>query len=480
MYGARLALKEWMGQAEPNKHGLRTTLALPFKISEPNKKPGLRCRTGIKITTVRTGGAELERKQNSKVGRVNLASFKWKDAKDNKNCSALELGKSSSTVMHFQGKCSPYRLPNSIWWRAISQSIKGDNQRYRAMMKGRWSVGKSTVNPQEDADLPLASGQTINTGNYIIKLGFGTLAQISYSVLDTGSIIAWIPCNPCSSCSSGLQLFEPSKSSTYKYFACASQECQSLGLCENNSNDVNCSFGQIYGDQSEVDELLSSETLSVGSPPVEDFVFGCANAVSGLIQRLSVPGLVGFGRDPLSFVSQTDTLYDSTFSYCLPSLFSSAFAGSLLLGKGALSATGLQFTPLLSNARGDVHLGSGDRKREYPYNAMRDSFRRQLSNLTLASPSSPFDTCYNKPSGEVEFPLITLHFDDSLDFTLPLDNILYPGNEDSSVLCLALSLPPGGGDAVFSIIGNYQQQNFRIVHDVTGSRLGIARENCDG
>ncbi|GLJ14251.1 hypothetical protein SUGI_0229070 [Cryptomeria japonica] len=422
--------------------------------------------------------------ENIKVGRVNLASFKWKDAKDNKNCSALELGKSSSTVMHIQGKCSPYRLPNSTWWRAISESIKGDNQRYRAMMKGGWSVGKSTVNPQEDADLPLASGQAINTGNYIIKLGFGTPVQISYSVLGTGNIIAWIHCNPCSSCSSGLQLFKPSKSSTYKYFTCASQECQSLGLCENNSNDVNCSFGQIYGDQSEVDELLSSETLSVGSPPVEDFVFGCANAVSGLIQRLLVPGLVGFGRDPLSFVSQTDTLYDSTLSYCLPSLFSSAFTGSLLLGKGALSATGLQFTPLLSNARYpyfyyvglngisvgeelvsmpegtftlDQATGRGSiidsgtvitRLVEPAYNAMRDSFRRQLSNLTLASPSSPFDTCYNKPSGKVEFPLITLHFDDSLDFTPPLDNILYPGNEDGSVLCLAFSLPPGGGDAV--------------------------------
>ncbi|GLJ14280.1 hypothetical protein SUGI_0229560 [Cryptomeria japonica] len=247
-----------MGQAEPNKHGLRTMLALPFKISDPNKKFGLRCMTGIKITTAGTGGAELERKQNSKVGRVNLASFKWKDSKDNKNCSALELGKSSLTVMHIQGKCSPYRLPNSTWWRAISESIKGDNQRYRAMMKGGWSVGKSTVIPQEDTDLPLASGQAINTGNYITKLGFGTPAQISYTVLDTDSIIAWITYNPCSSCSSGLQLFETSKSSTYKYFTYASQECQSVGLCKNTSNDVNCSFGQIYGDQSEVDGLSAS------------------------------------------------------------------------------------------------------------------------------------------------------------------------------------------------------------------------------
>ncbi|GLJ14258.1 hypothetical protein SUGI_0229170 [Cryptomeria japonica] len=159
--------------------------------------------------------------------------------------------------------------------------------------------------------------------------------------------VACIPCNPCSSCSS--EQFEPSMSSTYKYLNCASQQCQSLGACPNNDNNVNCTRTQEYGDKSEVDELTSSETLTVGSQPVEDFVFGCASAASGLIQRS--PGLVGFGRDALSFVSQTTMPYDSTFSYCLPSLFSSAFTGSLLLGKGALSAQGLKFTPLLTNAK---------------------------------------------------------------------------------------------------------------------------------
>ncbi|GLJ14244.1 hypothetical protein SUGI_0228950 [Cryptomeria japonica] len=344
--------------------------------------------------------------ENSKVARVNLASFTWKDAEDNKNCSAGELETSSLSVMHIQGKCSPFRLPNSSWWKAISESIKGDTQRYRAMVKGGWSAGKS--------------------------MSF-------YTVLDTGSYIAWIPCNPCSGCSSGQ--YEPSRSSTYKYLTCASQLCQSLGVCENNDNNVNCSRTQGYGDKSEVDELISSETLNVGSQPVEDFVFGCASAARGLTQ--STPGLTGFGKDPLTFVSQTATLYDSMFSYCLPSLFSSAFTGSLLLGKGALSAQGLKLTPLLSSAvnpyfhyvglngisvgeelvsiplgtlsldestgRGSI-IDSGTvitRLVEPAYNAMRDSFRRQLSNLTMASSTEPFDTYHNKPSSELVFPHIT-------------------------------------------------------------------------
>ncbi|GLJ14278.1 hypothetical protein SUGI_0229540 [Cryptomeria japonica] len=418
--------------------------------------------------------------ENSKVARVNLASFTWKDAENNKNCSAGELETSSLSVMHIQGKCSPFRLPNSSWWKAISESIKGDTQHYRAMVKGGWSAGKTMFNPQEDADLPLASGQAINTRNYIIKLGFG-------------------------------------KSSTYNYLTCASQQCQSLPVCTNNNdNTVNCTRTQGYVDGSKLQELLSSETLSVGSQPVENFVFGCANAVSGLIQSLSSPGLVGFGKDPLSFVSQTATLYDSTFSYCLPSLFSSAFTGSLKLGKGALSAPGLKFTPLLSNAvnpyfyyvglngisvgeelvsippgtlsldestgRGTI-IDSGTvitQLVEPAYNAMRDSFRRQLSNLTMASSTEPFDTCYNKPSSELVFPHITLHFDDGLDLILPVESTLYPADEEGSVLCLAFALPPGGADDVLSIFGNYQQQKLRIVHDIAGSRLGIASENCDG
>ncbi|GLJ14252.1 hypothetical protein SUGI_0229080 [Cryptomeria japonica] len=68
--------------------------------------------------------------ENSKVARVNLASFTWKDAEDNKNCSPGGLETSSLSVMRIQGKCSPFRLPNSSWWKAISESIKGDTQRY--------------------------------------------------------------------------------------------------------------------------------------------------------------------------------------------------------------------------------------------------------------------------------------------------------------------------------------------------------------
>ncbi|XP_057867173.1 aspartyl protease AED1-like [Cryptomeria japonica] len=159
-------------------------------------------------------------------------------------------------------------------------------------------------------------------------------------------------------------------SSTYKYLNCASQQCQSLGACPNNDNNVNCTRTQEYGDKSEVDELTSSETLTVGSQPVEDFVFGCASAASGLIQRS--PGLVGFGRDALSFVSQTTMPYDK-----LVSIPEGTFTFNKSTGSGTIIDSGTVITRLVEPA----------------YNSMRDTFSRQLSNLTQASPTELFDTC---------------------------------------------------------------------------------------
>ncbi|GLJ14248.1 hypothetical protein SUGI_0229010 [Cryptomeria japonica] len=276
------------------------------------------------------------------------------------------------------------------------------------MVKGGWSAGKSMVNLQEDADLPASTVSSIPAAT---APGF---PAIHAPVVQVGS--------NCSSPASRLPI--------------------SIG--SNNDNNVNCSLPLRYCDQSELDKILSSETLcglsdssgfclrmcellEVISPAARLQFAGSStltpehavppfytNAVSGVIQSLSFPGFVGFGKEPLSFVSQTATLYDSTFSYCFPSLFSSAFTGSLLLGKGAVSASGLKFTPLLSNARYpyfyyvglngisvgdelvsipegtltlDESMGRGTiidsgtvitRLVEPAYNAMRDSFRRRF------------------------------------------------------------------------------------------------------
>lgn len=61
-------------------------------------------------------------------------------------------------------------------------------------------------------------------------------------------------------------------------------------------------------------------------------------------------GLLGLGRGSLSLLSQTQNLYQSTFSYCLPSFKSLNFSGSLRLGPVAQPKR-IKYTPLLRNPR---------------------------------------------------------------------------------------------------------------------------------
>uniref|UniRef100_A0A0D6QT68 Peptidase A1 domain-containing protein n=1 Tax=Araucaria cunninghamii TaxID=56994 RepID=A0A0D6QT68_ARACU len=447
--------------------------------------------------------------QSSGVVKVSLKSLQFLDG-DQGDCSAASTAESGFSLSHIDGKCSPFRSAGSTWRDSIFRSIERDAQRYRALTQRGVSVNMPSVSTQADTDEPLGSGPS---ANYIIKLGFGMPAQSLYTVVDTGSDIAWIPCSFCTDCpQNASQRFDPSKSPSFKFLGCSSQECQALGRSSNCSN-FNCSVTQAYGDGSQVDELLSTDTVALGSQAIDNFIFGCASSLQGLIR--TSPGLVGFGRDALSFVSQTASFYNKIFSYCLPSVGSSTFTGSLHLGNGALDVSSLHFTPLLTNAANpsfyyvglngisindelvsvppgtfdlDNSNGKGTiidsgtvitRLVQPAYNAMRDSFRRHMTNLSMANSTSSFDTCYNFPEGEVEVPQITLHFDGGLDWVLPAENSLIATSSSSRVACLAFALPPGNSaSSVMSIIGNFQQQNFRIVHDLPGSRLGIAPENC--
>eukprot|EP01018_Ginkgo_biloba_P029539 Gb_22665 [translate_table: standard] len=411
----------------------------------------------------------------------------------------------SFRLLHLHGKCSPFRTHNTTWPTIVFEAIKRDVDRYKFLHRSLDRILPTDVNE------PVASGQTFGTGNYIIKTAYGTPAQSFYQIIDTGSDVTWIPCNRCSGCDSKASSpFDSSKSSSYRALACTSAQCLQVSR---NRECVNseCNFKQAYGDGSMFQAVLSSENLTLGSDSVPDFIFGCVHVQTGLLR--SAPGLVGLGRQPISFLSQTAKLHNNTFSYCLPSIMSSAFSGSLRLGKGVTSAPGLKYTQLLTNPAmpsfyyvGLEGISVGDERVTIPpgtfaldpstgggiiidsgtvisrlvrpaYNAMREAFRRKLSGVPSGPTSSElFDTCYDVSSGTVDFPSVTLHFAGDLDLKLPRENSIIPQNSERKVECLAFAVPPG--ELALSVFGNYQQQNWRIVYDVPQSRLGIAAERC--
>lgn len=93
---------------------------------------------------------------------------------------------------------------------------------------------------------------------------------------------------------------------------------------------------------------LVQDTLTLATDPVPGYTLGCIQKTTGG----SVPqqGLLGLGRGPLSLLAQTQNLYRSTFSYCLPSFKALNFTGSLRLGPVAQPKR-IKFTPLLRNPR---------------------------------------------------------------------------------------------------------------------------------
>lgn len=93
---------------------------------------------------------------------------------------------------------------------------------------------------------------------------------------------------------------------------------------------------------------MVQDTVTLATDPIPDYTFGCVAKTTGA----SAPpqGLLGLGRGPLSLLSQTQNLYQSTFSYCLPSFKSLNFSGSLRLGPVAQPIR-IKYTPLLKNPR---------------------------------------------------------------------------------------------------------------------------------
>ncbi|KAJ1426950.1 Xylanase inhibitor, C-terminal [Sesbania bispinosa] len=381
---------------------------------------------------------------------------------------------------HFHGKrvssnCKPRTKPGCSSWIA-------------------WWLGGSIV--------PIASGrQIIQSPTYIVRAKIGTPPQTLLLAMDTSNDAAWIPCTACDGCSSTL--FAPEKSTTFKNVSCAAPECKQV---PNPSCGVSaCTFNLTYGSSSIAANLVQ-DTVTLATDPVPGYTFGCVSKTTGT----SAPpqGLLGLGRGPLSLLSQTQNLYQSTFSYCLPSFKSLNFSGSLRLGPVAQPIR-IKYTPLLRNPRRSslyyVNLvairvgrkivdippealafnpttGAGTifdsgtvftRLVEPAYVAVRDEFRRRVgANLTVTSLGG-FDTCYTVP---IVAPTITLMFS-GMNVTLPQDNLLIHSTVGSTT-CLAMAAAPENVNSVLNVIANMQQQNHRVLFDVPNSRLGVARELC--
>jgi len=327
-------------------------------------------------------------------------------------------------------------------------------------------------------------------------------------VLDTGSDVVWLQCAPCRKCYTQTDhVFDPTKSRTYAGIPCGAPLCRRLDSPGCSNKNKVCQYQVSYGDGSFTFGDFSTETLTFRRNRVTRVALGCGHDNEGLFTGAA--GLLGLGRGRLSFPVQTGRRFNHKFSYCLVDRSASAKPSSVIFGDSAVSRTA-HFTPLIKNPKldtfyylellgisvggapvrglsaslfrldaagnGGVIIDSGTsvtRLTRPAYIALRDAFRIGASHLKRAPEFSLFDTCFDL-SGltEVKVPTVVLHFRGA-DVSLPATNYLIPVDNSGS-FCFAFAGTMSG----LSIIGNIQQQGFRISYDLTGSRVGFAPRGC--
>ncbi|KAL8248292.1 hypothetical protein R6Q59_005160 [Mikania micrantha] len=404
------------------------------------------------------------------------------------NCD-LTSQDSTLKVYHVSSPCSPFRPKTSLSWEEGVLQMQADDKT-RLMYLTSLVAGRSFI--------PIGSGrQIIQSPTYIVKASIGTPAQGLLMALDTSTDMALVPCAGCIGCSSST--YDSAKSVSFSSLTCGADQCKQVQ--SSSCPGTTCSMNMTYG-SSIITANLAQDNITLATDPVIGYSFGCIQKITG--GSFPPQGVLGLGRGLLSFVSQSKSLYTSTFSYCLPSFKSSNFSGTLRLGPYGQPKI-INYTPLLVNPKRSslyyvnlVGIKVGDTVVNIPpsalafnpntgggtiidsgtvftrlvdgaYIAVRDEFRRRLGTAVMSSLGG-FDTCYTATVGK-QVPTITFMFP-GVNMTLPQDNFLIHSSSGTTT-CLAMSASPA-----LNVIASMQQQNHRVVFDIPNSRLGISREIC--
>lgn len=267
---------------------------------------------------------------------------------------------------------------------------------------------------------------------------------------------------------------------------------------------TSCGYAALYGDLSYSGGLFGKDTLTLSPTDViKDFEFGCGQNSSGSFGEAA--GIIGLGRDELSFVEQSASQFGKYFSYCIPSTSSSP--GHLTFGKGDVANNTTSFTPMTTNPHLESFYGidiigigvegeplsippaifstakaiidSGTTLTWLPttaYTALRTAFRQHMTDYPLAPSFSILDTCYDLSQHEtVILPKVSFTFGGNtvVDLSNP-HGVLFAIK--ASQVCLAFA--PNKNDSDLAIFGNVQQKTLEIVYDVAGEKIGFGPNGC--
>ncbi|TVT98996.1 hypothetical protein EJB05_55625, partial [Eragrostis curvula] len=183
---------------------------------------------------------------------------------------------------------------------------------------------------------------SVNSFAFLMPIVLGTPPIMNLVAFDTGSTLPWVQCRPCTvKCHDQLpkagQIFDPSKSSTFRSVPCLSRDCLELkstlrlelATCRERENS--CLYSLTYGDgwASTVGKV-GRDKLLIGHDEalIFELMFGCS---LDTVYSDYEAGIIGFGSSKFSFFEQVSTRINyKAFSYCLPS--DEAQKGYMILG----------------------------------------------------------------------------------------------------------------------------------------------------
>ncbi|KAJ8540211.1 hypothetical protein K7X08_030130 [Anisodus acutangulus] len=383
----------------------------------------------------------------------------------------------------------------------------------RAMERGKSRLQRlslvgnfATLSSKDDSNVK----STIHAGNgeFLMEISIGSPSESYNAIMDTGSDLIWTQCKPCKECfDQSTPIFDPSKSSTFENISCSNKLCEALPT--SSCGDSNCEYMYTYGDYSSSEGFLAKDTFTFGKVSIPNVAFGCGNdnEGSGFSQGA---GLVGLGRGPLSLVSQ---LHMSKFSYCLTSINDEADSKSSTLLMGSIAHDddkNIITTPLVKNPTqpsfyylslqgisvGDTQLpikkstfslnqdGTGGMiidsgttityLEESAFTLLKKEFSSQVNLPVDDSSSAGLDICFKLPSdtNTIQVPKLVFHFEGA-DMDFPADNYMIADSR-MGIACLAM-----GSSSGMSILGNVQQQNMMVIHDLDKETLSFVPTQCD-
>ncbi|KEH21034.1 putative nepenthesin [Medicago truncatula] len=401
----------------------------------------------------------------------------------------------SVELIHRDSSKSPFYQPTQNKYQKVVNAAR------RSINRANHFYKNSLTSSPESNVIP-------DNGEYLMTYSIGSPPFKLYGIVDTGSDIVWLQCEPCEQCyNQTTPKFKPSKSSTYKNIPCSSNLCQSVRDISCNAHNF-CEYTISYGDHSHSQGDLSVDTLTLesstgGHISFPKTVIGCGTNNTVSFKGAS-SGIVGLGGGPVSLITQLGSSIGSKFSYCLlPLSLESNRTSKLSFGDAAVvSGEDVLSTPIVKkdptvfyyltleafsvgNKRiefgrssngsdeGNIIIDSGTTLTILPsniYNNLESAVAESVKLERVDDPTQQLNLCYSTTSDIYNFPLITAHFKGADIKLHPISTFVSVADD---IVCFAFTTSPG-----VAIFGNLAQQNLLVGYDLKQKTVSFKPTDC--